>query len=603
MEPAPASVADMADRVAGSPGDPTLRFAMANLLLQGGNEAGAVAALQETVRLNPRHDAAWLMLAGLLQKTGDREGADRANRHAEQIHHTAEALQAAIGATHARHPEAAEHILLQVQKAQPDDSTTLRLLADVCERTGRPDHAEMYVTRALEAWPDCDGTLHHLAILYYRHNKLAESAGILETLRARDPENAAYISLSALVDTQLGRTQSAVDRLRGLLKKQQAQPEIWRSLGHAFKAQGDQRLAETAYHKAWTLRPDFASACWALANLKTYTFSDEDVAHMQAMSHKTLPRTEEAALHFALGKALSDRADYPAAFQHYAKGNALRHAGTPWHTDRHHQLCKELAALPAPEAGTAPQKPVPVFIVGLPRSGSTLLEQMLASHSAIEGTMELPDIPMLAQRLCGPDVPLTGQYADRIRALTPEDCESLGAEYLARTDIQRTEKKPYFIDKRPDNFLHIPLITRILPGAKIIDIRRHAMACGFSCYAQLFAGGHAFSYDLTTIGRYYTDYVALTDRLAQAMPERVLHLRYEDLIADPETQIRRVLTFCGLPYEEACLNFYQNKRAVRTASAAQVRQPLHTGGLDHWRHFAQWLEPLRAALGPGIAKN
>ena len=306
---------------------------------------------------------------------------------------------------------------------------------------------------------------------------------------------------------------------------------------------------------------------------------------------------------FALGKALEDAGEWAGSFEHYQAGNALRRERLSYDADEttaHVARSKALftPAFFAGRSGAGSPAPDPIFVIGLPRSGSTLVEQILSSHSKVEGTMELPDIASIARRLGGerregeePAYP--GVLAD----LTPEQLKALGEEYLERTRIQRKTGRPLFIDKMPNNFAHIGLIHLILPNAKIVDVRRHPLACCFSGFKQHFARGQGFTYDLTDIGRYYADYAALMAHVDAVLPGRAHRVIYEQLVEDPETEIRRLLAYCGLEFEPACLSFHETARPVRTASSEQVRQPLYRDGLDQWRHYEPWLGPLKAALG------
>jgi len=360
-----------------------------------------------------------------------------------------------------------------------------------------------------------------------------------------------------------------------------------------------------AYRKAVTLQPTLGEAWWSLANLKTVRFTPQDIAIMRTgLARGDLDPEDRYHLDFALGKAMEDSRDFAGAFEHYAAGNTLRRTSVVYDAEetsdhvRRSQAVLTRAFFEARGSWGNPA-PDPIFIVGLPRAGSTLLEQILATHSQVEGTMELPDIIAIARRLSGRKARnQASNYPEMLADLSRGELHELGAEYLERTRIQRKLGRPFFIDKMPNNFAHAGLIHLILPNAKIIDARRHPMGCCFSAYKQHFARGQAFSYDLAEVGRYYADYVALMRHFDEALPGRVHRVLYERMVDDPEGEVRRLLDYCGLPFEANCLQFFQNGRAVRTASSEQVRQPIFRDGVDQWQNFAPWLGPLETALGP-----
>ncbi|MEY2883421.1 MAG: hypothetical protein RL490_1145, partial [Pseudomonadota bacterium] len=373
--------------------------------------------------------------------------------------------------------------------------------------------------------------------------------------------------------------------------------------GHALKTLGRQPEAVAAYRRSYAARPDFGDAYWSLANLKTYRFTNDEITAMRRIEFdRTIARVDRYHLCFALGKALEDRGQFADAFGYYDTGNRLKRDELRYDpariaTEMTGQMAACTPALFAQHAGSGATAPDPIFIVGLPRAGSTLLEQILASHSAVEGTSELPNILALAHRLDGRRrVDEEARYPGNLAELSTAELTAFGENYLRDTAIYRTGK-PYFIDKMPNNFRHIGLIHLILPNARIIDARRDPMGCCFSNFKQLFAEGQDFSYGLDDIGRYYAGYVELMAHWDRVLPGRVLRVQYEDVVADLEGQVRRLLDFCGLPFEPACVNFHETDRAVRTASSEQVRQPIFRGGLDQWVGFEPWLGPLKAALG------
>jgi hypothetical protein len=359
----------------------------------------------------------------------------------------------------------------------------------------------------------------------------------------------------------------------------------------------------TAYRRALSLEPTLGEVWWSLANLKTFRFSDADVRAMrQALAREDLSDDDRMHFNFALGKALEDAAAYQDSFSHYAAGNALRRIQHGYDPEEMSSFVRRSKALLTREffaerAGAGVQARDPIFIVGLPRAGSTLIEQILGSHPLVEGTMELPQLPNIARRLAGPKQQEEGTFLKRLATLTRDELQALGEEYLADTRIMRKTDAPFFIDKMPNNFLYVGLIHLILPNATVIDARRHPLGCCFSCFKQHFARGQWFSYGLEDLGRYYRDYVDLMAHIDEVLPGRVTRVFYETVVADTEAEVRRLLDACRLPFDSKCLRFHENDRAVRTASSEQVRKPIYRDGVDQWRHYQPWLEPLERALG------
>jgi tetratricopeptide (TPR) repeat protein len=377
------------------------------------------------------------------------------------------------------------------------------------------------------------------------------------------------------------------------------------SYGHVLKTAGTQEESITAYRRAIELDPGFGDAYWSLANLKTFRFSAEELERMHAQLQRAdLDDEHRLHLHFALGKAHEDAGDRAVSFEHYARGNALQRKQFPYNADNNTSRVRRLQEgftreFFAARAGGGCPSPDPIFIVGMPRSGSTLVEQILSSHSQVEGTAELPEIITLARDLRMEAKSLeVGAYVDVLADRSPAELRELGELYLERTRIQRKQGKPFFIDKMPNNFLHVGLIQLILPNAKIIDTRRHPLGCCFSNFKQKYARGQNFSYDLADMGRFYADYVELMAHFDRALPGRVHRVIYERMVEDTEAEVRRLLDYCGLPFEDGCLRFFENDRPVRTASSEQVRRPIYREGVDQWRHYEPWLDPLKAALGP-----
>lgn len=507
------------------------------------------------------------------------------------------ALQQAAAAMLDNRLNMAEPILRARLKDNPFDVAAIRMLAEVAGRIGRNADAEKLLRRALELAPAFAAARANLATALHRQNKTAEALEELD--RLQESANPAYANLRAAVLGKLGDFDEAIALYEDILKQAAGQPKIWMSYGHALKTVGRTADSVAAYRRATALRPSFGEAWWSIANLKTAAFGAGDIAAMEgALPDRRANAEDRFHLHFALGNALSDRGDPQAAFAHYAQGNRLRRAAQPYDADRTSRLTDAVIGLFTPDffaarRGSGCVAPDPVFIIGLPRAGSTLVEQILSSHSQVEGTMELPDLPALVAELRQ-----EGDWPGLLRGLDPARLRALGEAYIERTRIHRREGRPFFIDKLPNNWLHVGLIQLILPHARIIDARRHPLDCGYSNFRQHFARGQAFSYDLGDIGRYYADYVRLMAHIDAVLPGRVHRVIHERLLDDPEGEVRALLAALDLPFEEACLHFHRNRRAVRTASSEQVRRPINRDGEGRWRAVAPQLQPLIEALGP-----
>jgi tetratricopeptide (TPR) repeat protein len=569
----------------------------------------AVVALSRAVALDPRLTVAWGALADQLLLAGDEAGAEKAR--AQQIRASTsdpELLEAAVALCD-NQLAVAERLLKPYLARHPTNAAAIRMLAEVAARLGRMEDAEVLLARAVALAPGFAEARHNHATVLYRLNRSEEALAELDFLLARSPAHPGYRNLKAAALGRVGDYQGAIDLYDDLLKAYPDQPKAWMSYGHALKTVGRQADSVTAYRRAIVLAPQMGEAWWSLANLKTVRFSADDVSTMEAqLARADLAEEDRFHLQFALGKALEDAGDYERSFAHYRDGAALRRAGLDYDAEEtHSHVVRSKAVLTAgffaARADWGSEAPDPVFIVGLPRAGSTLIEQILSSHSAVEGTMELPDIISIARRLGGRQRrSQASSYPEVLETLDPDACRALGEEYLERTRVQRKLGRPLFIDKMPNNFAHVGLIRLILPRAKIIDARRHPLGGCFSAFKQHFARGQAFSYDLTELGRYYADYVALMAHWDAVIPGAVHRVIYEDMIADTEAEVRRLLTYCGLPFEPGCLRFYENDRAVRTASSEQVRRPIFADGVDHWQAYEPWLGPLKTALGPALTR-
>jgi tetratricopeptide (TPR) repeat protein len=565
----------------------------------------AVTALRRALDLKPDLPDAWRALADHLTAAGDAQGADHA--YAQHIRYSTRdpRLLEAGAALCENRIAVAEALLREQLNEHPTDVAAIRMLAEVAARLGRYSEAEVLLERCLELAPSFLGARHNYAYVLNRQNKLAKALEQLELLLAGDARNPGYRNLHASVLARAGEYDKSLQIYAEVLKEYPRNAKVWMSYGHSLKTAGKQGECVATYRRAIELAPNLGEAYWSLANLKTFRFTREDVGTMQEqLARGTLSEEDRFHFHFSLGKAFEDEGDYARSFEHYERGNELRRALIHYDADDNSQQVQRSRQLLTAEFFGARNDwgcdaPDPIFIVGLPRAGSTLLEQILASHPLVEGTMELPDIIDIARSLGGRRLRGTvSKYPEVLADITPEAARELGEQYLANTRIQRKSDAPFFIDKMPNNFAHIGLIQLILPRAKIIDARRHPLGCCFSGFKQHFARGQHFTYALEEIGRYYYDYVELMAHFDTALPGRVHRVIYESMVDDTERQVRRLLDYCGLPFDERCLRFYQNHRAVRTASSEQVRRPIYREGVDHWQHFEPWLEPLKRALGP-----
>ncbi len=599
-----AALAVLGDLAARQPRAPAAQYEFGVTLCEAGQTDRAVEVMRRAVALKPDFADAWRTLGDLLTLRGEAAAADAAYARQIQASTKDPRLLAAAAALCANAIPEAERMLKSHLTQHPTDVAAIRMLAEVAGRLGRYKDAETLLARCLELAPSFSAARHNYTLALHRQNKSAAALEQVELLSRGEPNHSGYRNLKAVILAKIGEYQESIEIYAEVVKSHPDNAKIWMSYGHALSAAGRDAESIATYRRSIALEPGFGEAYWSLANLKTFRFSAEEVAAMQAqLARATLSDEDRFHFHFALGKALEDGGDFAAAFAHYDQGNRLRRSAIDYDaadTTLHVRRSKALftADYFAARRGHGCAAADPVFIVGLPRAGSTLVEQILASHSAVEGTMELTDILGIVLSLCG-NISRSSEssYPDVVAGLDAAQSRALGEQFLERTRIQRKTGKPLFIDKMPNNFMHIGLIHQILPNARIIDARRHPMACCFSCFKQHFARGQHYTYDLGDIGRYYRDYVELMAHFDAVLPGRIHRVRYERMIEDTESEVRRLLDYCGLPFEPGCLRFYENDRAVRTASKQQVRQPIFRDGLDQWRHFEPWLDPLKESLG------
>ena len=577
-------------------------FAQANLDLarayrRDGQVDQAVTCLQAFCAKASGHSEAWRLLGDALLERGDMlAGQDALRRAAAADPHRRE-VAAALRHLRQGHRQAAEETFRGILKRRPDHVAALVGLANIALDAGAVEDAERLLRYALKIAPNEDTVWRGLARVHSERADYNGAEAAAERALALAPENPDCWTMLGTVQAWGLRPERAKESFERALSIKPNSPRVALSLGHVLKTLGERRACERAYRRAVELDPDLGEAWWSLADLKTYAFSDDEIRRMEAgVVRGDGGLAQQAAFRFALGKALEDRGNWDDAFRHYAAGNGAKHAAEPFDSAALTERRRRMEALCTAEflAAQTPPGPAavkPIFVVGLPRSGSTLIEQILASHSAVQGTMELPQVQTYTREL-----EAKGGYPEALAAMSPADVRALGERYLRETKPYRGDAH-WFIDKMPNNFLHIGLIHAMLPGAIFIDIRRHPLDCCCSLFKQNFARGQTFSYDLKALGAYYRDYLEMMRHWRAALPGRVLCVPYESVVQDTEAQVRGLLSHCGLPFEEACLRFHETKRAVRTASAEQVRQPINRRGIDSWRRFEKHLAPLQQALG------
>ena len=501
----------------------------------------------------------------------------------------------AAAALHDNRLDVAERLLKPHLKEDPFDAKAIRMLAELAWRIGRSRDAEHLLRRAVEIAPGFIAAKAQLALVLGRMGRPAEALPLLDQLFEEAPDDISNLNLKAATVGRLGDFDEAIQLYEQVLQRAPNQPRVWLSYGHMLKTVGRQEDGIAAYRKAIEITPTLGEAWFSLANLKTVKFGEADIdAMLTALASDKLRDDDRFHLDFALGKAMHDAGRPDRAFAHYSSGNALRRQSQPYdRADTATAVDRAIAAFTREafqdRLGGGSPPPDPIFIVGMPRAGSTLVEQILSSHSLVEGTSELPDLPALARQDPG--------YAQGSLQLSAEELAKRGEEYLRRTSVQRRTDRPYFIDKLPNNWMFVPFIELILPNAKIIDARRHPLGCCFSNFRQHFARGQAFSYDLADLGSYYSNYVRLMAHVDAVLPGRVHRVIYERMVDDTEAEVRKLLDYCGLEFEPACLEFHKTERAVRTASSEQVRKPIYRDATEEWRPYEQYLDPLKEALG------
>ena len=572
----------------------------------------AIEAYERAVRINPALPDTWSMLEGLYRMVGSDAQRQVAAAHARKLRSIPPEVIKATGLFCEGDLAAAERLVRAFLLRHGNQVEAMRLLARIGVAREVLDDAEVLLAAALEMSPDYTELRRDYACVLLDRHKHAEAIAQLDRLLAGDPKNIDYRTLRATATVGLGDFDGGIRGFAGVLEDtrpdSRAAADLHLSIAHSLKTLGRRSEAIAAYQKAIEVRPNFGDAYWSLANLKTYRFTDEELATMQAAEASPATATDDRYhLCFALGKAYEDREAYERSFRYYERGNALKRAESRYRAELLEQNTANQQRICTSEffrerRGFGAPSRAPIFILGLPRAGSTLLEQILASHSEVEGTQELADVPRAVLDLQGYNPDLNNpRYPACLPAMSADEFRALGEKYLTDTLVYRSGK-PRFVDKMPNNFRHIGLIHLMLPNAIIIDARREPMACCFGNLKQLYAKGQEFAYSIDDIARYYRTYLDLMEHWDRALPGRVLRVMHEDVIDDLDGSVRRILDHCGLDFEPACIEFHKTERSVRTASSEQVRQPIYREGLDQWRHYEQWLDPLRVALGDALER-
>ncbi len=563
----------------------------------------AIQAYLRAVNLNPALPASWNALKLLFRAVGQVSESRVAESHVTHLAGLPVAVVSATGMVADGDVLEAEQVIRPFLLSNPTHIEGMRLLAQIGMKLDVWDDAEFLLESVLELAPDYHAARYDYVQALLQRHRHARALEEARKLSLAEPDSRSYRTVYGTACVALGEYDEALRIYRQLSAETPDVPDLHLSIAHVLKTRGMREEAINSYRAAISVNPSYGDAYWSLANLKTYRFTDEELAGMRAAEARPgTPLVDRYHLCFALGKALEDRHDYAASFQHYERGNALKkeeskYRPEPIETNTRLQISTCTRQFFAARRNAGCGHDDPIFIVGLPRSGSTLLEQILASHSQVEGTLELPDIPRLVHHLQGREYqPENPRYPGVLAQLALGDFERFGEKYLADTRVFRTGKR-FFIDKMPNNFRHIGLIHLILPNAKIIDARREPMACCFSNFKQLFASGQEFTYGIEDIARYYRSYVELMAHWDEVLPGKILRVQHEDVVADLDGNVRRLLDFCGLDFEPSCLEFHKTARSIRTASSEQVRRPISSEGVDQWRHFEPWLGPLKTALG------
>ena len=561
--------------------------------------------LKAALKLEPIKFSAWKSLGDLLSDQGKEEEANKAYKKALSTNSKYSDLSKAMTLVKKGQVGEAEKIYKQILKDDPTNVDALRLLGLLATKGGALDQGIMILKKCTEIAPDYALAWENLANMYRQkegYENLDKSIYCFKKATQLRPQWAEGWAGLGTVYTRSSLHEEGIDAYQKSIGIKENQPRVHLSIGHVYKTTGQQEKSITSYHNAIKHFEMFGEAYWSLANLKTYNFSDKEIKLMESqIEKKDIPEKEKVHFLFALGRAYEDKKDYKKSMDYYLEGNDLNRGRSSYDPKAVEAISKRITKffdkkLIKNKSNWGYQTRDPIFIVGLPRSGSTLIEQILSSHSKVEGTMELPNILNMARKLGSGSKDHTS-YPEILSTLSKEEIKSLGKQYISETEFLRSNL-PFFIDKMPNNFSHIGLIHLILPNAKIIDARRNPLDTCFSCYKQLFARGQMFTYDLNEIARYYINYVNLMDHWNEVLPNKVYQVNYEDVVENQEKETRKLLAYCNLTFEEQCLKFYETKRAIKTASSEQVRQPIYKKSVHLWQHYEEYLDQLKQGLSP-----
>lgn len=572
-----------------------------NLALRKNSQAKA--SFEQAVKINPSLVASWQELINLYRDDEQWDNIQKAANHLAKFKQLPPALLAVTELMHEGNLLKADQICRHFLQQNKQHIEGMCLLAEIGIELKVYDDAEFLLASALELSPDHIYARSQYLNLLIKTGKYKIAEQQVDMLLEKQPNNLSFKVAKANIFTGLGKIEQAITLFEQAISQDTKVAEFHLQLGHALKAKGDINQAIKAYQNAYQLKPSYGDAFWSLANTKTYRFTDAEISQMQTQQEqKGISLVDSVQLHFATGKAFEDRQDYQQAFNAYQQGNALQSSHNNFDINKIEQQVNDqikycTAELFEKRGNLGFDAPDPIFIVGLPRAGSTLLEQILASHSQVDGTMELHNILGLASRLRGRNN-AANQYPKNLSEINSDYFKRFGQQFIDETKVYR-EQAPFFIDKMPNNFLHIGLIKLILPNAKIIDARRSPMACCFSGFKQLFAEGQEFSYSLDDIGRYYQAYLKLMTHWDNVLPNHVLTVNHEDVVDDLDTQVRRILNYCGLAFEQSCVDFHKTKRNIKTPSSEQVRQPIYKSATEQWKYFEEYLSPLKKVLNIG----
>ena len=581
---------------------------LGHLNKSSGNEELAIANYRQACELNPALIGSWKSLYELFKKINNPQAADHALEQLNKFKKLPNALLYIDQIMNEDRLGVAEIKCREFLKNNPTHTYAMSQLAEIASRLGHYNDAEFLLEKATSFEPDDADLRMKYPMVLRKTQKFAKTTKQVDILCEKFPDNLLYQLQKAIEMMQSGNNSNAINILDKIIQKSPYNFSAFTSKGHAEKTLGKTQDAIKSYQRAYEIKTDHGEAYFSLSNLKTYSFSDNELNIMNSQLERVdLSLKEKTYFHFALAQGYELNGDYDKAFSHFKSGNKIKSNQSKYSIDGMNyefqaqiDICDKSFFDNFKTGGH--QSKDPIFILGLPRSGSTLIEQILASHSMVDGTLELPNILSLAHSLRGNDVyGKKGNYPKVMSEFTPEQREQMGKSYIEETKIHRKDA-PMFTDKMPNNFRHIGLIHLILPNAKIIDARRYPLDCCFSMFKQLFAQGQEFTYGLEEAGSYYNSYVRLMDHWDKALPNKILRVNNEDVIEDLDGQVRRILDYLELPFEEQCISFHETDRSVRTASSEQVRQPINKKGMDRWKPYAKNLKPLLDNLDSKLLK-